>query len=144
MDLLRQISEAQEAYHALAVSRLAVDVAGVPIMAGPAEPAEPRDTAQGASARRASPDWPLPALCGVCGCQFCWEDLAGELHCCECFPIPVRRLAVELWRPGGDNPERPRWVVWEPAGYWEPFGHLAAAEQEQRAAVGAAAVEGGF
>lgn len=73
-----------------------------------------------------------PEPCPACGCPLAWEDLAGRLHCCECIPIPARRMAkdawVLMWRAGR--------AVWEPHEFrhWNPYGHIEAAERAARAA----------
>lgn len=73
----------------------------------------------------------LPVPCPVCGCPFCWSDLAGGSHCCECVAIPSRRMAREAWQVVWVNGAA-AWRAWEPR-YWRPFAHLEAAEQQRQA-----------
>lgn len=74
---------------------------------------------------------PLPpsqaAPCPKCGCPMFWEDVYRGLHCCDCEPIPSRRLASgEAWAVEW-SPDGAYWVDWTPQ-HWNPFAHLEAAE----------------
>ena len=64
------------------------------------------------------PSHKLATPCLACGGIFWWLDIAGQTHCCECVPIPARRMLASLWMSPTTG-----WEPWEPVG-WEPFGHL--------------------
>lgn len=79
-----------------------------------------------------------PTPCFECGCPLAWEDLARACHCCECRPIPGRRMVRGLWRlavaplpssPDGTwpLPSVACWARYRPT-YWDPLGHLVSAE----------------
>ena len=81
---------------------------------------------------------------GDAGCPYFWEDLAGELHCVLCVPIPARSMAVEAWRVVQCG-ERRWWALWDP-GRWNLFEHLEAEEaaEAERAAARAERLNEGF
>lgn len=85
------------------------------------------------AASAATPPTALAAPCPDCGSPFFWEDLAGEVHCCECVAIPSRRMAKEAWEvrwqvqvAGGVR--RAVWAIYQPV-HWRPFAHLETSEQ---------------
>lgn len=80
---------------------------------------------------------PLPTVaaepCAKCGGPYFWGDVYGGVHCCECEPIPSRRLATGAawqvcWSAAGNS-----WADWTPQ-HWNPFAHLEAAEAAALAA----------
>lgn len=77
---------------------------------------EPLDEAPAPSA--------TPQPCPTCGCPFFWEDLGGRVHCCECVPIPSRRMAAEAWFVYW-SPDGAYWGPWE-FKHWDPYAHLPA------------------
>lgn len=78
-----------------------------------------------------------PDRCGTCLCTYFWEDLQGQLHCCECVTVFSRRILRQLWRVvswwdhmGGQAVERLAWDHWTP-GKWNPFETIEQQEEER-------------
>jgi len=60
----------------------------------------------------------LSASCAACGCPMHWQDLAGNLHCCQCVLIPSRSMADSAWLSTANG-----WEPYQPAR-WNPYQHL--------------------